>query len=61
LSESSKKTATDSTHPDIQEILAKRRETLNRVREDLRKVDQLQSDFWRTEEKRLAERKELKP
>jgi hypothetical protein len=41
----------DNTHPNIQEILAKRRETLNRVRADLRKVDQLQNDFWAKEEK----------
>jgi hypothetical protein len=44
------------THPDIQEILAKRRETLNRVRADLRKVDEMQSDFRREEQKRQLER-----
>jgi len=49
LSESPKNSNGDTTHPDIQEILAKRREMLNRVRADLRKVDQLQEEFWKTE------------
>jgi hypothetical protein len=34
-----------ATHPDIQEILRKRREMLNRVRADLDRIDKLQQDF----------------
>jgi hypothetical protein len=41
----------ETPHPDIQEILAKRREMLNRVRADLKKVDALQSEFWREGDK----------
>ena len=36
----------EATHPDIQEILRKRREMLNRVKADLEKVGRLQQDFW---------------
>ncbi len=46
-----------STHPDIQEILRKRREMLNRVRADLDKIGKLQQDFWIEEEKRQSDRK----
>lgn len=35
----------DATQSEIQEILRKRRETLNRVRSDLDKVQKLQQDF----------------
>jgi hypothetical protein len=38
-----------ATHPDIQEILRKRRETLNRVKADLERVERLQQDFWSAE------------
>ena len=37
---------TEATHPDIQEILRKRREMLNRVKADLERVGKLQKDFW---------------
>jgi hypothetical protein len=45
-----------ATHPNIQEILRKRREMLNRVRADLDKVGKLQQEFWTEEEKRQADR-----
>jgi hypothetical protein len=45
-----------ATHPNIQEILRKRREMLNRVRADLDKVGKLQQDFWIEEEKRQGDR-----
>lgn len=45
-----------ATHPNIQEILRKRREMLNRVRADLDKVGKLQQDFWIEEQKRQTER-----
>ena len=35
----------EATHSDIQEILRKRREMLNRVKADLLKVAQLQENF----------------
>lgn len=35
----------EATHPDIQEILRKRREMLNRVKADLERVGKLQEDF----------------
>ncbi|HTG45838.1 MAG TPA: hypothetical protein VK633_15060 [Verrucomicrobiae bacterium] len=41
----------DATHPDIQEILRKRREMLNRVRADLDKVGKLQEEFVNVEPK----------
>jgi hypothetical protein len=34
-----------TTHPNIQEILRKRREMLNRVRADLDKIGKLQQEF----------------
>jgi hypothetical protein len=37
---------------DIQEILRKRREMLTRVRQDLDRVNELQEDFWKGEQKR---------
>jgi hypothetical protein len=46
-----------STHPNIQEILRKRREMLNRVRADLDRVGKLQQDFWTEEQKRQEARK----
>jgi len=45
-----------ATHPNIQEILRKRREMLNRVRADLDKVGKLQQEFWTEEEKRQGDR-----
>jgi hypothetical protein len=50
LSDKSKNPANETHHPDIQEILAKRREMLNRVRADLRRVDELQDAFWKSEQ-----------
>lgn len=47
-----------ATHPNIQEILRKRREMLNRVRADLDKVGKLQQDFWIEEQKRQDDRKD---
>lgn len=41
----------EDTHPDIQEILRKRREMLNRVRADLKRVGELQENFWQSEQK----------
>jgi hypothetical protein len=46
-----------ATHPNIQEILRKRREMLNRVRADLDKIGRLQQDFWLEEQKRQDRRK----
>ena len=45
-------------HPNIQEILRQRRETLNRVRADLDKVGKLQEDFWQKEQKQRDEKDE---
>jgi len=56
----SSKPDTPATHPDIQDILRKRREMLNRVRADLDKVGKIQQDFWIEEQKRQSERKEEK-
>jgi hypothetical protein len=39
----------EATHSDIQEILRKRREMLNRVKADLQRVGELQSEFWQGE------------
>jgi hypothetical protein len=36
----------EATHSDIQEILRKRREMLNRVKADLQRVGKLQNEFW---------------
>ena len=41
----------EATHPDIQEILRKRREMLNRVKADLERVGKLQEDFRHEAEK----------
>ncbi|MGZ8899063.1 MAG: hypothetical protein ACXW3Z_03125 [Limisphaerales bacterium] len=41
----------EATHSDIQEILRKRRETLNRVKADLQRVDKLQADFCQPKQK----------
>jgi hypothetical protein len=46
-----------ATHPNIQEILRKRREMLNRVRADLDKIGQLQKDLWSDEQKRQEQPK----
>src|SRR5687768_15225804 len=46
----------EATHSDIQEILRKRREMLNRVKEDLLKVGKLQENFWGAEQKPPAQR-----
>jgi hypothetical protein len=49
---------TDSgTHPNIQEILRKRREMLNRVRADLDKIGRLQEQFWDKDEKNDKDQK----
>ena len=42
----------DANHPNIQEILRKRREMLNRVRADLDKIGKLQAEFVKEEEER---------
>jgi hypothetical protein len=44
--------------PNIQEILRKRRETLNRVKEDLAKVGKLQAEFFESKPK-AAPRKQV--
>lgn len=41
----------EATHSDIQEILRKRRETLNRVKADLQRMRKMQEDFWQTGQK----------
>jgi hypothetical protein len=47
----------EATHPDIQEILRKRREMLNRVKADLERVGKLQSEFWQGEKPADPEQK----
>jgi hypothetical protein len=47
-------TSAPATHPDIQEILRKRREMLNRVRADLDKIGKLQQDFTEEQKKNAS-------
>jgi hypothetical protein len=48
-----------ATHPNIQEILRKRREMLNRVRADLDKVGRLQRDFLEEQKRSASGDKEI--
>jgi len=49
--------ANSEGHPDIQEILRKRRETLNRVKADLERVGKLQQEFSSEGESGNSEKK----